>query len=91
MEGAVTPLEIIANATWFDDDHEGSDYERYVGESLASTLIERLAAAGFVIVPAEPTEAMCVEGAGSPALDVSIGTYEAAEIWRAMLAASAKQ
>ena len=50
--------------------------------------IEQLSAAGFVIVPKEPSEAMIKKGAGWWLVSSGTGPYTAERIYRAMIEAS---
>jgi len=56
----------------------------------AGAVLEALAAAGYVIVPREPTEAMLEAGALTEDLDIGFAE-QGANLWRAMIAAAPGQ
>lgn len=84
--------EVIAAAMKAGVDNDGDGFS--IGEkwsrTFADAILAALDAAGYVVVPREPTEAMR-EAARAAPLARGIGNVGIGEVYRAMIAAQEKQ
>lgn len=84
--------EVLGAAMWSTSPASGLIHETRL--TWAAEIVERLRAAGYAIVPLEPTRDMTLEIAGTDLGDVedqgSIGMEQAAAFYRAMVGAAAR-
>jgi hypothetical protein len=72
----VSARDVIIDAVWYQDSQEKN----------ADRILFALAAAGYAVVPVEPTDAMCM--AGEECIVCSEGCLLAEDVYFAMLAAA---